>query len=316
MLAVELGRRYERLLYLSAPLSLVAMLILFIAYASTTQQKKDEMYCLEIAARTIKENKITLINAWNETKKSEKLGYGTVSYPHELSKLFIDYTLTGTWAEHAIENGCYQKLKDAFEAGEKIEPGKFEDQFTQKYEAIKNSPLVYKGIEIPQRTVINVFGTDIKIRLDSLLSSLQIALAPLLLLWLGSLYNTRYRETLVIEAAESITSLFPHIINIYPVGTVHSPRKKSWFAYALPVIISTLYSLMRISLLFILIAPAIVAYLMSLYLQRTDGLDFYMLVIAAFILVAVLYNILLELISWHASKMFPSPIDRQNRYSP
>lgn len=99
---------------------------------------------------------------------------------------------------------------------------------------LKNTPLQFRGIEIPQKADVGILGTNIKVSFDSLTAALQISLAPVLIIWLGSLYNTRYRESLLIGKSNDISLMFPHLINIYPAIDLPTLRKRSYIAFWLP----------------------------------------------------------------------------------
>lgn len=48
-----LGRRFERLLFFAAPLSLASLLTLFVVFASETQKERVTARCYEQAARLL-----------------------------------------------------------------------------------------------------------------------------------------------------------------------------------------------------------------------------------------------------------------------
>ena len=71
----QLGRRYERLLFLSGPLTIGAVLILLVAFSSTTQNERVLAKCLQVAIKTLHENKEQLENHWSayvEEKRKSK----------------------------------------------------------------------------------------------------------------------------------------------------------------------------------------------------------------------------------------------------
>lgn len=174
---------------------------------------------------------------------------------------------------------------------------------------IFEKPIRYSGVEIPQTTKISLFGNDIKIGINSLARALQFGIAPLLLLWLASLYNTRIRETIAIKDSELISEVFPHVINLYPSGRVLPPRKKSLIKSTAPKIISTLYFISRSILLLAFILPPTASYIYGLYLLSTDDYGAVFILLGALVLMFAFFNILVELLPWHFSKFFPSPID-------
>lgn len=71
MPALQLGRRYERLLFLSGPLSLLAMLVLFVAFTSTTQKERTLANCYGVAVSAINKNEVKLNESWNQYQKEK-----------------------------------------------------------------------------------------------------------------------------------------------------------------------------------------------------------------------------------------------------
>lgn len=90
---------------------------------------------------------------------------------------------------------------------------------------------------------------------------LQLAIAPIMVLWLGSLYQTRYRESLLIESAKTVSEIFPHVINAYP--SIHPitqyplSRKRFRILQYFPHINSFLYTWWRVFLVAVFVAPSV-----------------------------------------------------------
>ena len=101
-----------------------------------------------------------------------------------------------------------------------------------------------------------MFGTEIVLELVTLARALQIALGPILILWLGSLYNTRHRESLYIGKSTDIRQVFPHLINVYPVGVILPElRRRSWIGYYRPAGLAVLFWTVRAALVSLFIGP-------------------------------------------------------------
>lgn len=266
MTSDQLGRRYERLLFLSGPLTLVAVMVLFVAFSSTTQNERVLAKCLEVAIKTLQDNREQLDTHWNtyvQEKKRSK--YYVNQYQHEL---------TMAWISPGISSGCHAEVKPLLEQGADTSPEKLIQDFGTRISQLRSTPLQFRGIEIPEKAEVSMLGTNIKIRLESLTALLQLSLAPVLIIWLGSLYNTRYRESLLVGKANDTAAVFPHLINVYPAVDIPTLRKRSRVAYWIPPtqIVRAIYSLTRVGLIAFVISPAIGCYLASLFLLPIEGI--------------------------------------------
>jgi len=177
---------------------------------------------------------------------------------------------------------------------------------------LRSTPLQFRGIEIPQNVDVAMLGTNVKISLESLTALLQVSLAPVLMIWLGSLYNTRYRETLLVGKANDIAAMFPHLINVYPAIDIPTPRKRSRLAYWIPPaqIVRVMYSLTRVCLIAFVISPAIGCYLASLFLLPIEGVAWLSIVSGSLVALFALSVVFVELLPWHVGKIFPGVVTR------
>lgn len=293
-----LGRRYERLLLFAAPLSFATLLILFVVFATETQKERSTARCYESAASLL-EAKYELANsAWVDFVTKKKSALARIEYEFQLRKLLIDITLGSGCYTPVIEEISQRAtgdLKDLI-SGLKIDAKRL---FT--------TPIKYPGVEIPDKATISLMGTSISIDLTLFASLLQIILAPLILLWLGSLYNTRYRESLLIEKASSVTDIFPHLINIYPAVRYPEPRRRSFIQPYIRGCFAFIYGCIRIGLLSIFIVPVITAYLTSIILLNSSS--YFALFVCLGILVTLFAASLVfcEFLPWHFKKTFPGP---------
>ena len=139
---------------------------------------------------------------------------------------------------------------------------------------------------------------------------MQVVLAPLLLLWLGSLYNTRHRESLLIGRMKDVSALYPHLINVYPVvlrGNTawDPPRKKSWSKYVLLVFgMPAIYALIRIALLLIFVGPPVAFYWLSIFLVGETAYSPFFLGMGVVVFLFTMAVLICELLPWHVSKKF------------
>jgi len=177
---------------------------------------------------------------------------------------------------------------------------------------LKSAPLQFRGIEIPKKADVGLLGTNIKVNLDSLAAALQISLAPILMIWLGSLYNTRYRESLFIGKSNDISLMFPHLINMYPAIDLPALRKRSYLAFWMPpsAVICTIYSLIRICLVAFVIGPAVTCYLVSLFLLPIEGVVWVSVVSGALVGIFAFLVLMVEILPWHAMKIFPGVLKK------
>lgn len=304
MTSEQLGRRYERLLFLSGPLTLVAVMVLLVAFSSTTQNERVLARCLEVAIKTLQDNREKLDTHWStyvqERKKSK---YSNNNYQYEL---------TMAWISPGISSGCHAEVEPLLEQGADIPPEKLIEGFGARISQLRATPLQFRGIEIPERAEVSMLGTNIKIRLESLTALLQLSLAPVFIIWLGSLYNTRYRESLLVGKANDTTDVFPHLINVYPAIDIPTLRKRSRVAYWIPpaLIVLAMYSATRVGLIAFVISPAIGCYLASLFLLPIDGITWLSILSGALVVVFALSVVLVELLPWHAAKIFPGVTKR------
>jgi hypothetical protein len=87
---------------------------------------------------------------------------------------------------------------------------------TRSQELLQKSVRVW-GIETPRQIPMNYLGIDYRVPSTFAAGSLLIALTPLLIGWIGSLYVTRQRELVAIEKLQDFTLVFPHILNMFPL---------------------------------------------------------------------------------------------------
>lgn len=300
----QLGRRYERLLFFSGPLTLVAIFVLLIAFTSTTQNERVIAKCLDLAVSTLKTNDALLTSTWVEYQaEKNKSKYYVNAYKYELSKV---------WIPISIHSGCYSDIDKFLEQGADTNPRDLATSLSKKAVDLKNTPLQFYGIEIPDKADIGVFSTRIKIKFDSLAIALQISLAPILVIWLGSLYSTRFRESLLIGKASHIYFMFPHLVNLYPAIDIPSLRKRSLIAYWFPpaMIICIIYTLIRLLLISFIVGPVVVCYLLSLYLLPISSIGWVSFTSGALVILFFFSVLVVECLPWHALKIFPGVISR------
>lgn len=305
MSAGNLGRRYERILLLAAPIAFATLVVLFIAIASDTQNDRVQARCFTQAADILLDKKELLDKEWQKAVPVKKSGYWAGTYKLAIQTAFI-YGMN-------VGNACYRMMDEQIDTRYRASPEQIIEKLRQDSAALMNTPLQFYGVEMPEKAKISILGTDIKIGLMTFTQILQIVLAPILLLWLGSLYNTRYRETLLIGSAKELSDIYPHSINIYPCGHFLELRKPTKWKHHIPKFFAFSYFCVRSVLLTVFIAPPIVAYLLSLYFLNSDQNAGVFIVLGFLIGTFGLTNIFAELFPWHYRKVFPNLHQRNAR---
>lgn len=292
------GRRYERLLFLAAPLALASILTLFVVFASNTQVERSTARCYEAAALMIDTKKDQANEAWDTYVKKNRSSLAKIDYEYSLRKLLID-TRLGSSCWNIVLDEVPRRSSDGIEA--------FVSGLKADSRRLLATPVRYPGVELPEKATIGLLGTKALIDLQLFISMLQIVLAPLLLLWLGSLYNTRYRETLLIGRAKLVTEVFPHLINVYPAVRYPEPRRRSYIQPYLSHLFAAIYTTIRICLLLVFVGPIVASYIASVVLVDAGPYSLLLYGLTACVAVFSMALLICELFPWHAGKTFPGP---------
>jgi hypothetical protein len=115
---------------------------------------------------------------------------------------------------------------------------------------LASKPVTIWGVESPLIVPLQYGGARYQLPASFIAKSLTLALFPLFLGWLGSLYLTRHRELLIIRRLGYYGHTFPHILNIFHVAVrmdesiesslrLRTKRKTAvdvWFQKFMPVI--------------------------------------------------------------------------------
>lgn len=255
------GLRYERLLFWAAPITLAACAVLIITLGYNTYEDRRNANCYEQAALLIQGDK-GLLESWSKAQaesKQEKSKAPYIMFGGEVAKKLI----------YGVNNSCWS-LIDKWDDLQRSPDSLISDLKGMAAE-LRKKPIKLYGVEIPDVATIGLAGTKIQIAMSSLVQALQIALAPVMLLWLGSLYHTRQREITGIKHADNILSIHPHVINVFPVGFYPEMRRRNWFRSKAPVMWAASFAVIRISLVAIFIFPSSAFYISSLFYQPVLG---------------------------------------------
>jgi hypothetical protein len=294
----NLGRRYERLLFFAAPLALASILTLFVVFASNTQIERSTARCYESAASLIETKKDEAEDAWRDYTKSRRSTEAKIDYVFKVRKLLIDTR---------IGSACWTMVLEEVERRSLGGIDGLVNGLRADSKRLFATPVRYPGVELPDKATVSLLGTKASIDLQLFVSMLQVVLAPLLLLWLGSLYNTRYRETLLIGRAKVVTEVFPHLINVYPAVRYPEPRRRSYFKPYLAQLFAVMYTLMRVALLLMFIGPIVAAYIASVLLADAGPYTSLLYILGGVVGIFSLALLLCEVLPWHVSKTFPGP---------
>lgn len=300
MISAELGKRYERLLFFTAPISLAAIIVCLVAIASATQKERVEARCYIEAAEVFGQKQSQLFAGWTKAKQKDAKSY---DYQLLLSKI---------WIYGSDLSDCYDFIAAEIDEGLfKVVPQKLPEELIARADRLRETPLSVYGIALPKDAAIDLVVATVKIDLLTLTRVLQVVLLPVLLLWLGSLYSTRYRESLTTYQAASLTEVFPHIINMYPAFDEPIARKRDSLApYAKPIA-CFVYACTRVGLLLIFIAPPVVAYLYSLYLGATERFSYFYVAAGVIVSLFLFTTVIAEFLPTHYSKLFPDPTPKK-----
>jgi len=300
MSAIALGKRYERLMMSSAPLAIASAFLFFTSVASK-DERANLGRCYELAAYTIAEHRSDLQDEWNR------------ALPHKRDVPPLDLNvyqmaLSYFWIEPSIYKDCQMLTKEIDASGDSP-PADLERKWTTEAEKRKSEPLEMYGISVESQTEITILGTKVRVKLASLTSLLQVALGPLLVLWLGSLYNTRFRESIYNSKAASLVDIYPHLINIYPAFDSPSLRKRRKIALIFPprTAIAVIYTITRVALVAVVLSPTVALYLWSLRWLRMESLNLVHIVLGSLVIAGTFFVLAVECMPWHWSKTFPQP---------
>lgn len=301
MTASSMGRRFERLLFFAGPLAVASLLVVFVALASDQQEERKRARCLRSVADAINLNEGDLESA-RQGRRVVIGGKETTDYWLALRLVLIP------WEVH--NSGCVQHFPP-FDIKEKIlAPKALMEKTKKEAAALDTRPLSLYGIELPEKATLSVFGTPLKMDLTTLVRVMQIALGPMLILWLSSMYQTRHRESLLIGRMRDVSTLYPHLINIYPVvmrgdSAWERPRKKSWSKFLLLKFgVPGVYALTRIALLSVFVGPPVSFYVLGVYLLRGDAYSTVFLTIGVVVSIFAFATGLCEFLPWHVQKRF------------
>jgi hypothetical protein len=288
-----LGRRVERLLFWGVFLIALCFVEVFLATASTSLVDDETLRTLTTVRQQLQERQGELTELFeagtrprlkqrapDETKRIDatrkKLGLQPSPPPKK------EGPKDKTYAEALREILRQVEIRSAFRSSsvaaylDSSKPPKvLIDQINEERSRILDRPAVIWGIQSPRIVALQYGGLDYKVPSEFLATALAVALAPLLIGWLGSVYITRQRELMILSTLEDYKLAFPHILNLMPVvfdrvnkriGIRQAPKARSSAAKVNRYVLAALRSL--VVLLFA--APMVGAFVYSAYLLFLD----------------------------------------------
>jgi hypothetical protein len=314
----DLGRRIERLLLLAAPISIACIAFLVLAYAANQRSSKSDLIIyvnqLQMSASLLRDNlnlldkdyRKYLATTDRDLKKTLQNSYITSLRKATIfsdRKTASDYPGGWTNFDYVITN----KLT----ASSTKSPSQIALDFLDEATEIlsKKEPLLL-GIEITEKSKLTIVGAELSLPTKSYIAMLQILLAPIIILWLGSFYITRVREILSINDCKSVTLIFPHIVNIYPIWKEPEPRKKNWFQYYSRYITYAWFGLIRILALSIFLGPTVGAYLAANSYLFTENSNVFLFAFSGLTGIVAAMILIIELIPMQFKRTFAVEINR------
>jgi len=313
-LATALGKRYERLLFLAAPIMLLTLFSWFVTATSVRQVEFQQAECFAKAAKVFSDKFSALEARWKglppeaSNDEADKLqrSLGLISYGSELRI---------AWILGSDYGGCSQFVPAELDKFEERSPSDIVEHFTNRSLELRRSNLSAFGISLPTSAEIDLIVTRATVDLPSLATKLQAVLFPILLVWLGSLQGTRGRETLTIAQARGIQDIFPHVINQYPFYNPTTPRKREFLVAYSKQFACYAFATIRCLMVLLIIGPPVILYIHSFIVQWLEnGPSVTSGVATIVVLIFVLANVATEFDGQHIWKIFDDP-HRDPRYS-
>lgn len=254
----DFGKRFEKLLFLSIPITLAAFFVLLVSSSSNLKIENSPLNCFQDFAVALTKNAAEIDESWKFSQPITQSKYWGGDYKYELTKALI-----------SIKNYsfCYDLLNSVLQQQFKRSPKDFLEMISKKIEELQKSPHNFAGFEIPKIIKLNFFSAEFKINVSDFTKIIQILLAPIFLLWLGSLYNTRYREIIEIEKIENLSKVFPHALNLFHVSYFKINRSKYKTLLYFPNFVFFVYATTRVIFLALFVLPSVFSYLYSFELS-------------------------------------------------
>lgn len=227
-----LGKRVERLLYFGSALLFLCFIELYFISATVNANSENstnlQQFIVKFESRlselqsSFQEPKIANKELQSDSQLSKRiaenrklLGLGVAeataknvnNYPDLLREVVESASLISKLPDDTI-----RQLIDVNKPPEVLL-----NSMRERLKKRKDMPVNIWGIETPLAVTFQYGSVQYQIPISFIAKTLLIALVPLLIGWLGSLYMTRQRELFNLRGLQDFKDAFPHIINILPI---------------------------------------------------------------------------------------------------
>ncbi len=304
----NLGRRYERLLMISAPLAIAALLVLLVSYAGTNAKDRVRGACLSKYATLLGANLEKLESAWDPKRvEPGHWSYGLEQFlvHEEIRKVVREIPVS------IAEIECLSVENEITNPDVREKPAVMVARLKAEAEKLLKTPLAIGKVTLPDKASVSFIGMKFELEVTDLAGILQLVLGPVILLWLGSLLATRTAETQKIAVTDQFEKVFPHYVNGYPTGNMpiikrksrYLPRPESWVFFT--------HAFARVVGFVLITAVPVGGYLASVAIDfPRSSWPFY--VVPIFVAINYFMNWAIEFMPWHYTKFFPSKFDRDD----
>ncbi len=254
------GRRVERLLYLGLVLMVITYADVFITKAVRNLEGDPIALAMNDLLVYLRTNKADLDKLYLDSQRAP-LKYQALRdhYANELHSAISRGTLRNFNAYynagvHTTIDAELAKLIDFNMRPDEI-IGDLQRRLTERSRGTK-----LLNVEVPSLIKIQMGGGEYQLPIQLVSASLTILLAPLLLLWVGALYVTRYREIFLILTTSNVGETFPHVLNILPATLNKAATKRHNYRLARGLAIYSALAA-RLFLVFLFLGGLLVPYI-------------------------------------------------------
>lgn len=228
----DLGKRVERLLYFGSLLLLLCCLELYLVSAALYSLDENPadigalidritvaLPKLQASHQKIPNVRPTDLKTAKDRRVAEtrrQLGLPpqveVIEEKEETYAEMLKKLGTTTYPEKPLHAETLKIVANATQPPEKILA-----ELRARQQALIQRPVTIWGIETPLVMPLQYGGAQYQVPTSFLANSLLLALSPLLIGWLGSLYVTRQRELSIMRGIIDYRQSFPHVLNIVSV---------------------------------------------------------------------------------------------------
>lgn len=280
----ELGRRIERLFYFGAVLVLLCLALVYFVSTTTYMSSRNPNGFAALERNLVGDSE-SLKNLFNyppaEWKRSSQnsgrdvqatramLGLPLETFSEEPTKVEtyrgeLESILKRSSAESGVS---VEALSNGI--AESMSPDQIIAAVRSRQKLLSETPAKIWGIETPLIVPVEYGAARYAIPASVIANSLLIAMAPLIVWWLGSFQLTRQRELTLIRESESHRYLYPHILNLLPIIYLGAPwvgereRAGRHNQRRERILWQTIYSLIRSFVVILISWPILAMYVYS-----------------------------------------------------